>query len=43
MIKSNEELTRLTQGAMFVDREYREKSLKRDKLLPRERINAILD
>jgi 3-methylcrotonyl-CoA carboxylase beta subunit len=28
---------------MNVDRDYKEKAIKRDKLLPRERINAILD
>ena len=44
MLKQNEELERLTTGtALHVERDYREKALKRDKLLPRERINAILD
>jgi len=28
---------------MFVDQKYRDLAKKRDKLLPRERINAILD
>ena len=32
-----------TKEAMFVDTKYRELAKKRDKLLPRERINAILD
>ena len=43
MMKQNEELDRITGKTMDVDRDYREKALKRDKLLPRERINAILD
>ena len=44
MLKQNEGLDKITQGvAMHVDREYREKALQRDKLLPRDRINALLD
>ena len=44
MLKQNEDLERITKEfALDVDKEYREKALKRDKLLPRERINAILD
>jgi len=43
MLKQNEELDMITGQAMAVDRDYREKALKRDKMMPRERINAILD
>ena len=43
MMLQNEELDRITQNAMHVDKDYREKAIKRDKLMPRERINAILD
>jgi 3-methylcrotonyl-CoA carboxylase beta subunit len=44
MLKQNEQLDAITQQyALDVDKDYREKSLKRDKLLPRERINALLD
>ena len=38
-----EQLDSKTKEAMFVDTKYRELAKKRDKLLPRERINAILD
>jgi hypothetical protein len=43
MMKQNEELDRVSQAQMAVDKDYREKAIKRDKLLPRERINAIID
>ena len=43
MEKKNEELDSITQKAMHVDEKYREKALKRDKLMPRDRINAIID
>jgi len=43
MMQQNEELDKITQAMMHVDKDYREKAIKRDKLLPRERINAILD
>lgn len=42
-MKLNEDLDAKTQEAMFVDGKYRELAKKRDKLLPRDRINAILD
>ena len=43
MAEKNLELDNITQAMMHVDKDYREKAIKRDKLLPRERINAILD
>jgi hypothetical protein len=43
MAEKNAELDSITQATMHVDKDYREKAIKRDKLLPRERINAILD
>ena len=43
MMQQNEQLDKITQAMMHVDKDYREKAIKRDKLLPRERINAILD
>ncbi len=43
MIEKNQELDSITQATMHVDKDYREKAVKRDKLMPRERINAILD
>jgi 3-methylcrotonyl-CoA carboxylase beta subunit len=43
MTEKNLELDTITQATMHVDKDYREKAIKRDKLLPRERINAILD
>lgn len=43
MLKQNEELDRITNKAMFIDDDYRKKAIKRDKMMPRERINAILD
>jgi hypothetical protein len=43
MTEKNLELDNITQAMMHVDKDYREKAIKRDKLLPRERINAILD
>ncbi len=43
MAEKNAELDSITQAMMHVDNDYREKAIKRDKLLPRERINAILD
>lgn len=43
MTKLIEELNGKTSEAMHVDSKYRELAKKRDKLLPRERINAIID
>lgn len=43
MTEKNIELDNITQAMMHVDKDYKEKAIKRDKLLPRERINAILD
>ena len=43
MLKKNEELEKITRQQMDVDKKYRDLAKKRDKLLPRERINAILD
>ncbi len=43
MMEKNQELDNITQAMMHVDKDYREKAVKRDKLMPRERINAILD
>jgi 3-methylcrotonyl-CoA carboxylase beta subunit len=43
MMKQNEELERITGTQMHVDNDYLLKAIKRDKLMPRERINAILD
>ena len=43
MTEKNLELDQITRAAMHVDKDYQEKAIKRDKLLPRERINAILD
>jgi acetyl-CoA carboxylase carboxyltransferase component len=43
MLKKNEELDAVTRETMSVDQKYRDLAKKRDKLLPRERINAILD
>ena len=42
-MKKNEELEEITRQMMDVDTTYRAKAKKNDKLLPRERINAILD
>ena len=43
MTKLNEELDERTREVMNVDEKYRQLAKKRDKLLTRERINAILD
>jgi acetyl-CoA carboxylase carboxyltransferase component len=43
MTKLNEELDTRTKEAIHIDAKYRELSKKRDKLLPRDRVNAILD
>ena len=43
MLKKNQELDEITQQQTDVSTEYRAKSKKLDKLLPRERVNAILD
>lgn len=43
MAKLNEQLDSISSKVMGVDAKEKEKSQKRDKLLPRERINAILD
>ena len=43
MVEKQEEVDNMTQNMMFVDDRYRELSKKRDKLLPRERVNALLD
>lgn len=43
MMKANEELDRITKETMHIDDKYKELAKKRDKKLPRERVNAILD
>lgn len=43
MLAKNEELDRFTGQALHVEADYRKKSLSRGKLLPRERISAVLD
>jgi acetyl-CoA carboxylase carboxyltransferase component len=43
MMRKNEELDSITREVMKVDAAYKEVAKKKDKLLPRERINAILD
>jgi 3-methylcrotonyl-CoA carboxylase beta subunit len=43
MMRANEELAKITNQIMDVDPKYRAKSKERGKLLPRDRVNAILD
>lgn len=43
MLRKNEELDRITAEIMDVGDKYRTLSKKRDKLLPRDRVNAIID
>jgi 3-methylcrotonyl-CoA carboxylase beta subunit len=43
MLALNEELDAITSRTMDVGQKMREVAQKRDKLLPRERINAVLD
>ena len=43
MLKKNAELERITAEIMDVGDKYRALSTSRDKLLPRERINALID
>lgn len=43
MMKINEELDKRSKEVMDVDPKYKALAKKRDKLLPRERINAIVD
>mmetsp|Transcript_38502 Transcript_38502/g.28344 ORF Transcript_38502/g.28344 Transcript_38502/m.28344 type:complete len:138 (+) Transcript_38502:35-448(+) len=43
MLKKNEELDAITAEQMHVNEKYAQLAKKRDKLLPRDRINAIVD
>lgn len=43
MMKVNEELDRITGQTMHIDDKYKAIAKKRDKKLPRERINALID
>lgn len=43
MMRQNEELDKITQSQMFIDKKYRDLAKKRDKLQTRDRVNAILD
>lgn len=43
MMRTNEELDKITRETMHIDDKYKELAKKRDKKLPRERVNAILD
>jgi 3-methylcrotonyl-CoA carboxylase beta subunit len=43
MMKTNEELDKITGEALHIDAKYKDLAKKRDKKLPRERVNALLD